>query len=94
MTQRHNGPRAAAHNWTELDVETRNQYDEVTSQTRFRSREGFVDISLEEYVGISRRAKYTSVRLEEPAALALLDLLCRALDPGRNPREATPGTAA
>ena len=78
-TQKHEGPAPRPHwdGWTDLVVETRDYTGHLASETKFATADkfGFLDITLEEYVGISRRAKRTSVRLEEPAARALLQLL-------------------
>ena len=51
--------------------------DELASITRIKSRDGaaFLDLSIEEYTGLSRRAKYTSVRLDEEAARELHAIL-------------------
>ena len=66
--------------WTETEIRTLNRYGQAENETTIRSRLGwkFVDVSITEYVGIKRRAKLTSVRLEEEGARALL-ATCRAL---------------
>ena len=66
--------------WSETVVSTLNRYGQTENETTIRSRDGwpFVDISITEYVGIKRRAKLTSVRLEEEAARELF-AVCRAL---------------
>lgn len=64
--------------WAALEVLTCVSYgDELASKAIVRTKEGatFVDISIEEYTGTTRRAKYTSVRLEEDAARALYEQL-------------------
>lgn len=66
--------------WTETEIRTLNRYGQAENETTIRSRLGwkFIDISTTEYVGIKRRAKLTSVRLEDEGARALL-AICRAL---------------
>lgn len=63
--------------WTELEIRTYNGSAEPASRVRFEGHKEWktLDVKLEEYVGISRRAKYTSVRLDEAGARALLQLL-------------------
>lgn len=61
--------------WTETEVRTMEAWDEslIASKVSIRSKNDakFVDLFLEEYTGESRRAKLTTVRLEEPAGRAL-----------------------
>lgn len=65
------------HGWTEMTVFTRNMYDELTSKTVIRVKRDcdFLDLSIEEYTGTTRRAKRTDVRLQKDAALALFKTL-------------------
>ena len=66
-----------SYGWTEMSVHSKDTCDELASITRIKSRDGaaFVDLSIEEYTGLSRRAKYTSVRLDEEAARELHAIL-------------------
>lgn len=66
-----------SYGWTEMLVHSKDTCDELASITRIKSREGaaFVDLSIEEYTGLSRRAKYTSVRLDKEAARELHAIL-------------------
>lgn len=69
--------------WSEFCVTTRTPGDEVESRTLVRAtkdRVAFLDLSIEEYVGISRRAKLTSVRLEEDAMRRLYEVLAVKFD--------------
>jgi hypothetical protein len=63
--------------WTEMTIVSRDYQGEVSSRTVLRSRndDDFVDFSIEEYTGMSRRAKLCNVRLEGPAARAVYALL-------------------
>ncbi len=63
--------------WSELKVRTISHTGEVDNETTFRSKNGeeFLDIAVEAFVGISRRSKYTTVRLEGEAAAALKKML-------------------
>jgi hypothetical protein len=63
--------------WTEITVRSLDTCGELASTTRVRSKNGaaFLDVSIEEYTGMTRRAKFTSVRLDEPAARELYALL-------------------
>jgi hypothetical protein len=64
--------------WTEIEVRSLDTSgDHLASTTRMRSKEGVavLDVSIEEYTGMSRRAKFTSVRLGEAAARELYALL-------------------
>ena len=65
------------HGWTEFEVLSINQYNELDSKTTIRTPEvtPFLDISIEEYTGKTRRLRYTSVRLEEEAARKLYEAL-------------------
>lgn len=67
----------AMYGWRQMEVRTEESHnpDLLKSKTIIAGTGTFVDIHLEEYVGVSRRAKYTSVRLEEEAARELLRLL-------------------
>jgi hypothetical protein len=79
--QKHEGPAPRGPmwiGWNDLVVKTNDPSGLLDSEAKFSTADklsAFLDISLEQYVGTSRRAKYTSVRLEEPAARALLQLL-------------------
>lgn len=77
----------SAHGWTETVISTLNRYGQTENETAIRSRAGwrFIDISITEYVGIKRRAKLTSVRLEEEAARALLAALGPLFGEGATP---------
>ena len=59
--------------WTELDVQTvaHGQMESRTTIKATKGAEPFVDIAIEEYTGTTRRAKMTSVRLQEEAARKL-----------------------
>lgn len=63
--------------WTELDVQTvaHGQMESRTMIKATKDAEPFVDIAIEEYTGTTRRAKMTSVRLQEDAARRLYDVL-------------------
>lgn len=65
------------HGWKEFEVVSYGGDDYVSSRTRVRSNAATpsLDISIEEFTGITRRAKYTSVRLEEAAARRLYETL-------------------
>lgn len=78
--ERGTGTYSAEHGWKEYTVRTNGTDGRPASRTTVRSREGhgFVDISIESYVGISGRAKYNSVRLHDEAAQALLEVLTHA----------------
>jgi len=67
--------------WTQFEVATLDYSGRTDSRTRIRAHEDhpFVDIAIEEYTGETRRAKYTSVRLEEAAARKLYEALGRSL---------------
>jgi hypothetical protein len=70
--------------WTEFSVKTCTTQRELESIVLVRATKSsapFVDVSIEEYVGISRRAKLTSVRLQENAARRLYALLAAKFDP-------------
>jgi hypothetical protein len=79
--QKHEGPAPRGPmwiGWNDLVVKTNDPIGLLDSEAKFSTADklsAFLDISLEQYVGTSRRAKYTSVRLEEPAARALMQLL-------------------
>lgn len=62
--------------WTEFELLT-GRSDDLDSRTTVRSPDDaeFFDISIEEYTGISRRAKFTSVRFEGDAARLLYEVL-------------------
>lgn len=89
--QKHTTPRPLyGAGWTELEVVTTDAVGQRESRVTIRSRTGeidqaaarpapFVDVAIEEYVGTTRRAKYTSVRLEEAAARELYAQLGRIL---------------
>lgn len=67
-----------ANGWREITVRTPESWDEmkVASRTTIKTNtSGFVDILMEEYTGESRRAKLTSVRLENEAAQVLFQML-------------------
>lgn len=66
-----------SYGWTEMSVHSKDTSDELASITRIKSRDGaaFLDLSIEEYTGLSRRAKYTSVRLDEESARELHAIL-------------------
>lgn len=63
--------------WTEITVLSHDRCGDLASTTNVRSRDdcAFVDVAIEEYTGMSRRAKSTNVRLEEDAAKALYVML-------------------
>jgi hypothetical protein len=63
--------------WTEFEVASVGHDNEILSRVGVRSPNDapFLDISIEEYTGVSRRAKFTSARLEEEAARRLFELL-------------------
>jgi hypothetical protein len=67
--------------WTEFEVRSMDYAGRTNSLARIRAHEGsaFLDISIEEYTGETRRAKYTSVRLESAAARKLYEALGRSL---------------
>ena len=77
-------PRRAhsAQDWTEVTVRSRDMYDKPRSEIVMRSRNGggFIDIQIEEFVGISGRAKYTSIRLEREAVARLAELIAKATE--------------
>jgi hypothetical protein len=85
--------------WTEFEVASVGHDNEILSRVGVRSPNDapFVDISIEEYTGVSRRAKFSNARLEEEAARRLFDLLAakfaEAPEAGHEPpaggREAT-----
>jgi hypothetical protein len=66
-------------NWERFNVECWNQgsvwIDKRIAIRATKDADLFVDISIEEYTGETRRAKYTSVRLDEEAALRLFSIL-------------------
>lgn len=67
-----------SHGWREITVRTFERWDEtkIASKAVLKTNtSGFVDILLEEYTGESRRAKLTSVRLENEAAQVLFQML-------------------
>ena len=72
MSQRVESRRVLGDGWTEFEVLTSSSAG-LDSRTNVRTRNDalFVDFSIEEFTGISRRAKHTSVRLEEEAARRL-----------------------
>lgn len=74
------GTYSAELGWKEFTVRTNSTDGRPASRTTVRSRQGhgFVEISIESYVGISGRAKYNSVRLHDEAAQALLEVLTHA----------------
>jgi hypothetical protein len=63
--------------WTEFSVQTvaHGQMENVATIKTTKDAAPFVDIAIEEYTGVSRRAKLTSVRLQEAAARRLYDAL-------------------
>lgn len=63
--------------WTELDVQTvaHGQMESRTTIKATKDSKPFVDIAIEEYTGTTRRAKLTSVRLQESAARKLYEAL-------------------
>lgn len=68
--------------WAQATVLSRNGNGELTSTTRLASKNDskFLDVSIEEYTGITRRAKYTHVRLGEEASRELFLLLKKKFD--------------
>jgi hypothetical protein len=67
-----------AHGWREITVRTFESWDDakIKSRTTLKTNtSGFVDILMEEYTGETRRAKLTSVRLENEAAQVLFQML-------------------
>lgn len=67
-----------SHGWRQITVRTFERWDEtkIASKVVLKSNtSGFVDIWMEEYTGESRRAKLTSVRLENEAAQVLFQML-------------------
>jgi len=76
-TQRIATNRVLVGRWVDFSATTI-EHDQIESIARIRTtvtEEPFVDISIEEFTGKTRRAKYTSVRLEEEAARRLYELL-------------------
>jgi hypothetical protein len=67
-----------SYGWTEITALSTNTSGELSSTARVRTKEGtsFIDLSIEEYAGMSRRAKFTSVRFDEEAARAMHLMLC------------------
>lgn len=85
-TQVMRGPaRPASGGWTELTVITRDSSGLLESEAVLRAKDdtGYLDLALTEYSGVSRRAKLTSARLDEPAARALFEMLAAKFQPGR-----------
>jgi hypothetical protein len=67
-----------AHGWREVTVRTYESWDETALQSKTvikTNTSGFIDIWLEEYTGKTRRAKLTSVRLDNEAAQVLFKML-------------------
>ncbi|CAB3753970.1 hypothetical protein [Paraburkholderia humisilvae] len=63
--------------WTEMTVISRDLHGQINSKTVIRSKDGtnFLDVAIEEYTGLTRRMKYSTVRLEDEAARALHGML-------------------
>jgi hypothetical protein len=79
--QRIDGPRLAhGGGWTEFEVATTERcslllQDRVVMRTPHDA--AFLDLSIEQYVGTSRRSKFTSARLESEAARVLYNMLAK-----------------
>ena len=68
----------SAPDWIKFEIETiERNGNRLDSRATVQTAKGstWVDLSIEEYTGESRRAKYTSVRLEEEAARRLFEVL-------------------
>lgn len=65
---------AATLGWKEISIVTVGADGRTENETTIRTRAGFrfVDLSITEYTGLSRRAKLTTVRLDDEAGRALL----------------------
>jgi hypothetical protein len=65
---------AATLGWKEISIVTVGTDGRTQNETTIRTRAGFpfVDLSITEYAGLSRRAKLTTVRLDDEAGRALL----------------------
>jgi hypothetical protein len=72
--QKHAGPQPKPHyeGWTEIIVHTNDSGGQPQSRIEIRSNPfNSLDFSIDEWPGMGKRTKFTSFRLEEPAARAL-----------------------
>lgn len=83
MSQRVQTKAVMGGGWTEFEVLTSSTGAGLDSRAIVRTKDDsmFVDLAIEEYTGISRRAKYTSVRLEAEAARRLYEALAVKFGP-------------